>query len=382
MIKEKSLRVTIIGILSALVLEIALLGGLFLYLPRDSFNSALAATGTTSFKNIAAPVGTNIIANTVAKTSPAVVKIETVRKGSTRIDPFFNDPFFREFFGTPGPYRMEPDVRQGMGSGFIISDDGYILTNEHVIGGATEINVYLSGQDKPIRANVIGEDAELDLAVLKINAVSKLPYLELGNDDNTQVGEWVIAIGNPYGLDHTVTAGVISAKGRPVQVEGRQYKNLLQTDASINPGNSGGPLLNLEGKVIGINTAVNASAQGIGFAIPANTVKAVLDTLIENGKVSRPWMGVYIQTLNAELAERLGLQSTQGAVLSGVMAGSPADKAGLRQGDAILAINHQKITNAGDITKLMEKCKVGDTITLLVERNGSRHNITVTLAEK
>lgn len=269
-----------------------------------------------------------------------------------------------------------------MGSGFIISEDGYVLTNEHVISSADQINVYLTDQEKPLTAKVIGADEELDLAVLKISSDEKLPYLQLGNDDDTLVGEWVIAIGNPYGLDHTVTAGVISAKGRPVQVEDRQYKNLLQTDASINPGNSGGPLLNLEGEVIGINTAVNASAQGIGFAIPANTVKSVLETLIENGKVSRPWMGVYIQTLNDDLARRLGLQSSQGAVLSGVVAGSPADKAGLKQGDVILAINKEKIADAGDITNVIEKSKVGDKITLLVERDGSQKNITVTLAEK
>jgi len=328
------------------------------------------------------PVGTNTIADTVAKTSSAVVKIETLTKSTNHYsDPFFNDPFFREFFGSQSPFREEENYSEGMGSGFIISADGYILTNEHVIGSATEINVYLANQEKSLPAKVVGSDEELDLAVLKINA-AKLPYLKLGNDNNIRVGEWVIAIGNPYGLDHTVTTGVISAKGRPVQVEDRQYKNLLQTDASINPGNSGGPLLNLAGEVIGINTAVNSSAQGIGFAIPANTVTNVLDTLIKNGKVSRPWMGVYIQTLNAELANQLNLQSSEGALLSGVVAGSPAAKAGLQQGDAILSINKQKITDASDITDFIEKSKVGDKITLLVERNGSKQNITVILAEK
>lgn len=384
MTRDKSFRTTLIGILAALVLEAALLGGVFLYFPRDGFNPALAATSAAqNVKTAVSPVGTDIIANTVAKTSPAVVKIETLQKSNTqRIDPFFNDPFFREFFGTPGPYKIEPDVRQGMGSGFIISDDGYVLTNEHVISGATEIKVYINDQEKPLTAKIIGSDAELDLAVLKISANKELPYLELGNDDNIKVGEWVIAIGNPYGLDHTVTTGVISAKGRPVQVEDRQYKNLLQTDASINPGNSGGPLLNLSGRVIGINTAVNAGAQGIGFAIPVNTVKSVLDTLIENGKVSRPYMGVYIQTLNADLAKQLGLQSSEGAVLSGVMPGSPAEKAGLAQGDAILSINGQKITAAGDITSIIEKSKIGDKIVLVIERSGTKKNVTITLAEK
>jgi len=383
MLKDKTLRTTIIAVFLAMLLEAALLAGVFFFYAKENFNPVLAASGTeTTMNTSVSPVGTNTIADTVAKTSSAVVKIETLTKSTNHYsDPFFNDPFFREFFGSQSPFREEENYSEGMGSGFIISADGYILTNEHVIGSATEINVYLANQEKSLPAKVVGSDEELDLAVLKINA-AKLPYLKLGNDNNIRVGEWVIAIGNPYGLDHTVTTGVISAKGRPVQVEDRQYKNLLQTDASINPGNSGGPLLNLAGEVIGINTAVNSSAQGIGFAIPANTVTTVLDTLIENGKVSRPWMGVYIQTLNAELANQLNLQSSEGALLSGVVAGSPAAKAGLQQGDAILSINKQKITDASDITDFIEKSKVGDRVTLLVERNGSKQNITVILAEK
>jgi len=383
MLKDKTLRTTIIAVFLAMLLEAALLAGVFFFYAKENFNPVLAASGTeTTMNTSVSPVGTNTIADTVAKTSSAVVKIETLTKSTNHYsDPFFNDPFFREFFGSQSPFREEENYSEGMGSGFIISADGYILTNEHVIGSATEINVYLANQEKSLPAKVVGSDEELDLAVLKINA-AKLPYLKLGNDNNIRVGEWVIAIGNPYGLDHTVTTGVISAKGRPVQVEDRQYKNLLQTDASINPGNSGGPLLNLAGEVIGINTAVNSSAQGIGFAIPANTVTNVLDTLIKNGKVSRPWMGVYIQTLNAELANQLNLLSSEGALLSGVVAGSPAAKAGLQQGDAILSINKQKITDASDITDFIEKSKVGDKITLLVERNGSKQNITVILAEK
>jgi len=383
MLKDKTLRTTLIAVFLAMLLEGALLAVVFFFYAKENFNPVLAASGTETTMNASIPTAdTNSIADTVAKTSSAVVKIETLTKSTNHYtDPFFNDPFFREFFGTQSPFREEENYAEGMGSGFIISEDGYVLTNEHVIGSATEINVYLANQEKSLPAKVVGSDEELDLAVLKINA-TKLPYLKLGNDNNIRVGEWVIAIGNPYGLDHTVTAGVISAKGRPVQVEDRQYKNLLQTDASINPGNSGGPLLNLAGEVIGINTAVNSSAQGIGFAIPASTVTTVLETLIENGKVSRPWMGVYIQTLNTELANQLELQSSEGALLSGIVAGSPAAKAGLQQGDVILSINKQKITDASDITDFIEKSKVGDKVTLLVERNGSKQNITVTLVEK
>lgn len=384
MFKNKSIRTALIAVLGALVLEVALLGGIFLSFSNGSDYSVASAANTgTTVQTAVSPVGTNIIADTVDKTSPSVVKIETLTKTTTRYaDPFFNDPFFREFFGSQSPYREKSNVVEGMGSGFIISEDGYILTNEHVISGVTEISVFLGNQEKSLSAKVVGSDAELDLAVLKVNAGSKLPYLKLGNDNNIRVGEWVIAIGNPYGLDHTVTTGVISAKGRPVQVENRQYKNLLQTDASINPGNSGGPLLNLAGEVIGINTAVNAGAQGIGFAIPANTVKSVLSTLIEDGKVVRPWMGVYIQTMNSELAQQLGTKTTEGAVLSGVMTGSPAEQAGLQQGDIVLSINNQKVTDASNVTDFIQKKKVGEKVNLLVERNGSQKTVTVTLAEK
>ena len=383
-----AVRRTFLAILGALVLEAALLVGIFSYLPKESVNTTLPTKSTTNDNSVvntainsSSPVGSDIIADMVDKTSPAVVKVETVTKNDNSYDPFFNDPFYQEFFGFQSPYRSQPNISSGMGSGFIISADGYILTNEHVISGASEIHITLSDKEEPLPAKVIGSDTELDLAVLKIDA-TKLPFLELGNDDDIRVGNWVVAIGNPYGLDHTVTTGVISAKSRPVQVEDRQYKNLLQTDASINPGNSGGPLLNLAGQVIGINTAVNASAQGIGFAIPVNTVKAVLDTLITDGKVSRPWMGVYIQTLDAELAQQLGLENTEGAVLSGIVEKSPAAKAGLKQGDAVISINKQKITDASDITGYIEKCKVGDKVTLLIERAGDQQYITVTLEEK
>lgn len=385
MFKDKYKKTLVLGVATALLLEIFLLITAFGFLPGEISKPSIAFdnTGASPAVAEASLVGTNIIADIVEKTSPAVVKIETLSKSSGQtIDPFFNDPFFRQFFGTPGPYRVEPEVRKGMGSGFIISKDGYILTNEHVIDQASDIKVYLTGRENPLSARVVGKDFELDLAVLKVDAGNNLPYIELGDSDAARVGEWVIAIGNPYGLDHTVTTGVISAKGRPVTVDDRQYKNLLQTDASINPGNSGGPLLNLSGKVVGINTAVNAQAQGIGFAIPANTVKSVLDTLISKGKVSRPQMGVYIQTLTSEIAEQLGLKNKQGAIISGIIPGSPAEKAGLRQGDVILQIDRKNIQDAGDVTEIIQKHKVGDKIVLLVETKGTQKYVPITLEEK
>lgn len=381
MAKDKYFKTLFIGVLAALLLEAALLGGLFLYFPKDQFNSIISEANAQPVNTAPSPIGSNIVADAVAKTSLAVVKIETLQKSSVQTNPLYNDPFFRQFFGV-NPMQTEQRVQKGLGSGFIISKDGYVLTNQHVVDGATEINVYFSDQDKPVSAKLIGSDAELDLAVLKINSSEDLPYLELGNSDTAKVGEWVIAIGNPYGLDHTVTTGVISAKGRPVQVDDRQFKNLLQTDASINPGNSGGPLLNLAGQVIGINTAVNAQGQGIGFAIPANTVKSVIDTLIEKGKISRPQMGVYIQTLTSVLAEQLDLHIEKGAIIAGLIPGSPAEQAGLRQGDVILEINKQKVEDAGDVTGFIEKSKVGDKVVLLVDRNGTKRNVDLTLAEK
>jgi S1-C subfamily serine protease len=223
-------------------------------------------------------VGPETVADVVSQVSPAVVKISTTITTGSADDPLFSDPFFREFFDLPTVPREE----EGLGSGFIISSDGYILTNEHVIEGANKISVTVIGFDKEIEARVVGSDYDLDLALLKIDAGGSLPFLTLGNSDQIRVGNWVIAIGNPYGLDHTVTTGVISAKGRPISVEDRQYENLLQTDASINPGNSGGPLLNLNGEVVGINTAISSEAQGIGFAIPTSTVQQVLEDLKNN----------------------------------------------------------------------------------------------------
>ena len=225
-------------------------------------------------------LGPETIADMVAAAGPAVVEIQT--EVATQVDnPFFNDPFFQQFFGQNFS-QPQTEVQQGLGSGFLISPDGYLLTNEHVIDGATVITVTIAGKPQPVSAQVVGSEKDLDLAVLKVNAGSNLPYLKLGDSDNSRVGDWAIAIGNPYGLDNTVTVGVISAKGRPVTVQDHNYPNLLQTDASINPGNSGGPLLNLNGEVIGINTAVDEQAQGIGFAIPINTAKNLIDSVNKN----------------------------------------------------------------------------------------------------
>lgn len=320
----------------------------------------------------------------VEKCGPAVVMIETVTKEPRSSRYFrtpFDDPFFRDFFDG---FRFEPELRerQGMGSGFIISKDGYILTNNHVIEGASEINVTLTTRKEAYKAKVIGTDEELDLAVIKIDAGNNLPLLKLGDSNKVKVGNWVIAIGNPFGLDHTVTVGVISAKGRPVAIEGKEFKDLLQTDASINPGNSGGPLLNLQGEVIGINTAINAEAQGIGFAISSSSVQQVLEDLMEKGKVVRPWLGVYMQPVTEELADYFGLDKPQGVLISAIQNDSPAEKAGLERGDIILEYNKQPVQEPEELQKLVRESKIGDKVILLIHRQDKTMYVTVTIEEK
>ncbi len=339
------------------------------------------ASTTTTSAPTGALVGPDTIEKIVEKSGPAVVKIETQVKVNSRQANPFNDPFFREFFGDSFPSNPEPQISQGLGSGFIISKDGYILTNEHVISGADEIKVYLTSSKDPYTAKVVGSDNELDLAVLKIDAGTDLPILKLGNSNDIKVGNWVIAIGNPYGLDHTVTVGVISAKGRPVTIGENNYKDLIQTDASINPGNSGGPLLNLAGEVIGINTAINADAQGIGFAISSSTVSQVLDQLL-TGKIVHPWLGVYIQPVTDEIAKYYELAKTEGILISAIQEGSPAEKAGLKRGDIILEYNNKPITTVDELQKAVQDTVIGAKVTLLIHREGKATAVTVTIEEK
>ncbi len=382
-------RGTVVSVFAVLVIGIMLGGGLIsrgenLPIIKDLVAaSEWVAPNSSSYQTTTGSKPINIgptnIADMVEKVSTAVVNIETKVTVATN-NPFFNDPFYREFFGNS--MRQRTQVETGVGTGSIISDTGYILTNYHVVEGADSVSVKLVGSNKSLPAKVVGYDNQLDLAVLKVNSSRKLPVLPLGNSDSTRVGEWVVAIGNPYGLDHTVTAGVISAKERPITIEGREYKNLIQTDAAINPGNSGGPLLNTKGEVIAINTAVNVQAQGIGFAIPINTAKDVLNELISRGKVIRPYVGVYLRDLSTELADYLGASDTKGALIAEIMAESPASKAGLRKGDIILAINGTQIEDSTDLTERIGKMKVGQKIELNILRERKQINITVSLEEK
>jgi S1-C subfamily serine protease len=276
-----------------------------------------------------------------------------------------------------------------MGSGFVFEKTGYILTNEHVIDGADQVQVTVQGYDKPFTAKVLGNSYDLDLAVLKIEGTKDFPILPLGNVADTNVGDWVVAIGNPYGFEHTVTVGVLSAKERPIAIPDtqgtRNYKHLLQTDASINPGNSGGPLLNLNGEVIGINTAVSAQAQGIGFAIPTSTIQGVLDSLIKNVTIPKepaPYIGVSVQNIPQNYVKDLQLTNTEGAIVQQVPMGGPAFKAGIKTYDVILGVNGTAIKTSGELISKIQALKVGDKVTLSIMRDGKKMDVGVTVGDK
>ncbi|MDD4237427.1 MAG: trypsin-like peptidase domain-containing protein [Desulfotomaculaceae bacterium] len=370
-------RTLVIVALAALIAGVMFTGGC--QLVRDLYPTKQGDRGGGLATAEQLPgVGPDAIADVVSQTSPAVVKIATRVNTEGSGNPLMDDPFFRQFFELP----QRQQEQEGLGSGFIMSADGYVLTNEHVVDGADEITVTVTGFDQELPARVVGADYDLDLALLKLDAGKDLPFLPMGNSDQIRVGNWVIAIGNPYGLDHTVTTGVISAKGRPIAVNDRQYENLLQTDASINPGNSGGPLLNLRGEVVGINTAINAEAQGIGFAIPTSTVARVLEDLKNNVIAVRPWIGVQVRSLDEDTIRSLGLDKTEGALVVGVISGSPAEKAGLRQGDVIMEFNGNKIGNADDLVAVIKACQVNAGVNALVIRNRQLRTVNITVTDK
>jgi len=318
---------------------------------------------------------------------PAVVNLGTIQKarGSRapgpqpgRDDPFFQE-FFKQFFGPEGPSGGSEFRRPGLGSGVIFDKRGLVLTNFHVVKGADEITVKLSDK-REYRGQLLGTDPKTDLAVIRFQPDHELTVATLGNSEALRVGEWAIAIGNPFGLDQTVTVGVISATGRS-DVGVATYENFIQTDASINPGNSGGPLLNLKGEVIGINTAIVAAGQGIGFAIPINMVKRVVDQLVDKGKVVRGWIGVSLQPLSPELAQSLGLDGTQGAVVGATITGSPAAQAGLQQGDVILSYNKIPVEDYRHVQRLVAETAVGKIVTLELLRKKQKVQVSLTIGE-
>ncbi len=311
-------------------------------------------------------------------TLPSVVNIYTEQrvKVNPRFDfPFGDNPlfrdFFRDFFGTP---KQREYKSTSLGSGFIITENGYIVTNDHVIKNADSISVKMSDK-RTFKATLVGSDPKTDVAVIKIDAKDLKP-LKFGDSSALKIGQWAIAVGNPFGLNGTLTVGVISAKGRSgLGIE--TYEDFIQTDASINPGNSGGPLLNIYGEVIGINTAIIASGQGIGFAIPANMAKPIIEQIINKGKVERSWMGVGIQDMTPELAKSMGIKIDHGVVVNKVYPNSPAQKAGLKEGDVILKCNNETITTSSELQKVVMNSKVGSELKLTILRDGKEMTVKV-----
>lgn len=302
-------------------------------------------------------------------------------------EPFdpFGDDFFDRFRRRPSPHRRQrKELRPVQGSGFIISEDGYILANNHLVGEAEKITVTLADK-REFTAKLVGTDPESDVAVIKIDAKKDLPFLELADSDTIEVGEWVLAIGNPFGLEHTVTAGIISAKGRS-EVGLATFENYIQTDAAINPGNSGGPLLNLDGEVVGINTAIvsrGGGFVGIGFAIPINMAKAIYKELVDTGKVVRGFLGVNIKDLNRDTAELLGLdKETKGVVIPDVTKDSAADKAGIKPYDVVVEFKGEKVEKATELLNRVAALKPGTKVKMVVLRDGKRKTITAELGTR
>ena len=331
------------------------------------------------------PFGPHTFINVAEAQKPSVVNISTTQVVKRQIpkglgphpfgekDPFWE--FFEKFFGEV----PQGDIKKrSLGSGFIISKEGLILTNNHVVKGATEIKVKLH-DERELDAKVIGTDPKTDLALIKINTKNNLPVVNLGDSDNLKVGEWVMAIGNPFGLTETVTVGVVSAKGRVIGAG--PYDDFIQTDASINPGNSGGPLLNIKGEVVGINSAIYAGGQGIGFAIPINMAKAVIDDLKTKGKVVRGWLGVMIQKITPELAKSFDLKESEGALVSDVVPNGPADKAKIRRGDVIIEFDGKEIESMEMLPRIVAATKPNTKAKVVVLRNGKKKKLPVTIGE-
>jgi Do/DeqQ family serine protease len=312
----------------------------------------------------------------VEKASPTVVSIIAAQATERQANPFGGNPFFDDFFRDFFEPFQRRQTEQSLGSGVVIRPDGYVLTNEHVVVQAEKIFVQLS-DDRKLPARLVGADSDSDLAVLKVEDGKALSYLPLGSSDDLMIGETVIAIGNPFGLSHTVTTGVVSALNRSLNTDGRTYYDFIQTDASINPGNSGGPLLNIKGELIGINTAIYGKAQGIGFAIPISRAKRIVQELISHGAVEAPWVGLVVQTLTPELAYHFSLKEKQGVLVRGVESGSPAAKAGLQRGDVLLELNNRPLRSAEEYLQREREFNNGDTLRLRVLRGKGEEEVAV-----
>ena len=338
----------------------------------DTAMPAVSAGAPASFADLVAHVGASVV-------NIKVTKVEKM-SGPTSMGPEGIDPesplgdFMQKFFGGQMPQGQREQRQQGAGSGFIISQDGYIVTNNHVVEGATEVTVTLANK-KEYAAKVIGRDPKTDVAVVKIEATEPLTVASLGDSDQLRVGEWVVAVGNPFGLSNTVTKGIVSAKNRDIGAG--PYDDFIQTDAPINPGNSGGPLFNLKGEVVGINTAIVPNGQGIGFAVAVNTAKALIPQLESKGEVTRGYLGVNIQAITPELAKSMNLKDTKGALVADVTKGSPADTAGIKRGDVIVSFDGKDVAEVNNLPILVAATPIEKAVPIKVLRNASEQTLSV-----
>jgi serine protease Do len=342
----------------------------------------LATSGLQAALNAPRMIPDNFSA-LAAEVGPAVVnvQVEKTTQGEASMQPFEGSPFgderFKDFFGK----QMPPQERRegAVGTGFIIDKSGYIITNNHVVEDADKIKVKLK-DEREFEAKVIGRDPQTDIALIKIDAKGDLPVTKLGRSADLKVGEWVVAVGSPFGLEQTVTAGIVSAKGRVIG--SGPYDDFIQTDASINPGNSGGPLVNMNGEVVGINTAIIAHGQGIGFAIPIDMATKIVAQLKENGEVTRGWLGVSIQDLKGDLAQYYGVKGNEGVLVTEVVPGNPAQKAGIKAKDIITAVNGEKVTSSRELTAKAATLPVGGITKITVVRDGKEKVFDVTVAKR
>ena len=332
-----------------------------------------------------APASFNQLAEMVRPSVVNIRTVKTIKGGGPVFRQFQRDPWgekspFKEFFERFFGEDMQREFKQpSLGSGFIIDKEGFVVTNNHVIEDADQIKVKLKDQ-REFDAKIVGRDANTDIALLKIESGDNLPVVKLGDSDALEVGQWVLAIGSPFGLEHTVTAGIVSAKGRVIG--SGPYDDFIQTDASINPGNSGGPLLNLKGEVIGINTAIVASGQGIGFAIPINLAKDIIVALKNEGEVTRGWLGVAIQDLSSDMAEYYAIEKKEGVFVADVFEGDPADAAGIQRKDIILELNGEKIKTTRQLTAMIAKIPVGESARLKILRDGKEKTVQVVIGKR
>ncbi|KVP62154.1 2-alkenal reductase [Burkholderia ubonensis] len=356
------------------------------WLQRQGQLGKQLATPIVALREVAPGIGgapaTTSYADAAQKAMPAVVNVFSSKDGSLPPDPRAKDPLFRYFFGDRNARKQQDEPAANLGSGVIVSPEGYILTNQHVVDGADQIEVALA-DGRTATAKVIGIDPETDLAVLKIN-MTDLPTITLGRSDQSRVGDVVLAIGNPFGVGQTVTMGIISALGRN-HLGINTFENFIQTDAPINPGNSGGALVDVNGNLLGINTAIysrSGGSLGIGFAIPVSTARTVLESIITTGSVTRGWIGVEPQDVTPEIAESFGLQQKSGAIVAGVLQGGPADKAGIKPGDILVSVNGEEITDTTKLLNVVAQIRPGATAKVHVVRKGKELDVNVMIGKR